>query len=230
MPRSRPKPSNVNRHTVICHLSTPPSPVIDCCTVNCQPSYRHRPRPNLKFGHTILICYLCIGKREQKGAEAFPSFFNMAQDTQIQVVQALVEGLLDGDTFLVEVRVKHTNNFKVFLDADSGLSIDKCIKINRALYKLMEEKALYPNGDFSLEVSSPGIGEPLKLLRQYHKNIGRQVEVQLNDGTQKEGKLVAVTETAIGLEQTEGKGKKAVTATTEWPLEAIKHTKVLISF
>lgn len=154
----------------------------------------------------------------------------MVQDTQIQAVETMVQGLLEGDVFLVEVRVKPTNNFKVFLDADSGLSIEKCIKINRALYKQMEEKAMYPNGDFSLEVSSPGIGEPLKLVRQYHKNLGRSVEVLLNDGTKQEGKLTAVTDTDITLEQLTGKGKKAVMVNTVLPWDAIKQTKVLISF
>jgi ribosome maturation factor RimP len=154
----------------------------------------------------------------------------MVQDTQIQAVETMVQGLLEGDMFLVEVRVKPINNFKVFLDADSGLSIEKCIKINRALYKQMEEKAMYPNGDYSLEVSSPGLGEPLKLLRQYHKNVGRSVEVVLNDGTKYEGKLTAVGDTGITVEVTTGKGKKAVTVNTVLHLDAIKHTKVLISF
>jgi ribosome maturation factor RimP len=154
----------------------------------------------------------------------------MVQDTQIKEVETIVSGLLEGDIFLVSIRIKPTNNFKVFLDADSGLGIEKCIKINRALYKIMEERAMYPDGDFSLEVSSPGIDEPLKLLRQYHKNIGRNVEVILNDGSKKEGKLLEVSETAIVLEQKEGKGKKAVTINTPLEFAGIKQTTVLISF
>jgi ribosome maturation factor RimP len=160
----------------------------------------------------------------------FPSSFTMVQDTQIKEVETIVNGLLEGDVFLVNIKIKPTNNFKVYLDADSGLSIEKCIKINRALYKIMEEKAMYLNGDFSLEVSSPGIDEPLKLLRQYKKNIGRNLEVILNDGAKKEGKLLEVTETTLTLEQHEGKGKKAVTVNTLLEFEAIKQAKVMISF
>ena len=85
------------------------------------------------------------------------------------------------DVFPVEVKVSPGNNIKVFLDADNGLTIDTCTRINRALYKQIEEDALFPNGDFALEVSSPGVDEPLKLHRQYKKNIGRTVEVLLND-------------------------------------------------
>jgi ribosome maturation factor RimP len=154
----------------------------------------------------------------------------MTQDTQIQAVEKLIGPLLFDDIFLVSIKIKPTNNFKIFLDADSGLGIDKCIKINRALYKIMEEMGMYPEGDFSLEVSSPGLDEPLKLLRQYKKNMGRDVEVITNDDARKEGKLTAVTAENITIEYTEGKGKKAIVKTDEIALEAIKQTKVQIKF
>lgn len=63
----------------------------------------------------------------------------MSTETQIETVQKLVQPLLFDDLFLVEIKVKPVNNIKIFLDADSGLGIEKCIKINRALYKVMEE-------------------------------------------------------------------------------------------
>lgn len=154
----------------------------------------------------------------------------MSTETNIETVKRLLEPLLVDDIFLVDIKVKPINNIKIYLDADGGLGIEKCIKINRALYKLMEEMAIYPDGDFSLEVSSPGIDEPLKLYRQYLKNTGRNVEVQLNDGTKKEGKLVSADEAAIAIESTEGKGKKALTQTLSIPFTDIKQTKVLIKF
>ena len=113
----------------------------------------------------------------------------MSTDTAIQTVQNLLQPLLQEDVFLVSVKIKPTNNFKIYIDADGGLPLEKCIKINRALYKQMEEMGLYPDGDFSLEVSSPGIDEPLKLIRQYKKNVGRFVEVIKTDETKIEGKL-----------------------------------------
>lgn len=93
----------------------------------------------------------------------------MTVETQIETVTKLIGPLLVDDIFLVSIKIKPTNNYKIYLDADGGLGIEKCIKINRALYKIMEEMAIHPDGDFSLEVSSPGIDEPLKLLRQYKK-------------------------------------------------------------
>lgn len=170
------------------------------------------------------------GKDQQKGTEAFPSSFIMTQETQIQTVEALVTDLLFDDIFLVSIRIKPTNNIKIFLDADSGLSIEKCIKINRSLYRIMEEKALYPDGNFSLEVSSPGIDEPLKMLRQYKKNIGRNVEVTLTDDTKQEGKLLEVKEDSILIEQHSGKGKKAIIQNREISFPEIKQTIVLIKF
>lgn len=154
----------------------------------------------------------------------------MTQEQTLGTVQKMLETLLEGDVFLVEMKVKPTNNIKIYLDADSGLGIEKCIKINRALYKLIEEAGLYPDGDFSLEVSSPGIDEPLKMHRQYVKNIGRWVDITLNDGSNKEGKLLEVQEDQLTIELTEGKGKKAVTQQLSFPFTDIKQTKVQIKF
>lgn len=174
--------------------------------------------------------YLQRTKNVRKGTEAFPSSFIMTTDTQIQLIEKLLEPLLDGDIFLISIKIKPTNNIKIYLDADNGLGIEKCIRINRALYKIMEEKAIYPGGDFSLEVSSPGIDEPLKILRQYKKNIGRNVEVATNDERKKEGKLTAVTEESIFIEFVTGKGKKAETKEEEIGFDSIRQTTVLIKF
>ena len=154
----------------------------------------------------------------------------MDTDQQIETVQKLLQPLLFDDIFLVDLKVRPVNNIKIFLDADSGLGIEKCIKINRALYKIMDEMGIYPEGDFSLEVSSPGIEEPLKIHRQYVKNIGRSVEVTLNDESRKEGKLTAVNEEDIVIEFTEGKGKKTLDQKLSLPFTDIKTTKVQIKF
>jgi ribosome maturation factor RimP len=123
----------------------------------------------------------------------------MTIETQVQAVERMVEGLLADDPqyFLVEVKIRPTNNVKVFLDGDKGISIEKCISYNRQLYKMLESSDLFPPDDFSLEVSSPGLDEPLKLMRQYYKNIGRKVEVLLKDGVKTEGVLKEVTDQAL---------------------------------
>lgn len=167
-----------------------------------------------------------------EGNGSVPFFYTMNQPTSIQAIEALVEKIIadNSDIFLVSVRIKPTNNIKVFLDADSGLSIDKCIKINRAMYRTIEEEAWYPDGNFSLEVSSPGVDEPLKMLRQYKKNVGRNLEVVFADDTKIEGKLTDAGEAGIQLQYTEGKNKKAVTHTKDIAFSEIKQATVLISF
>ena len=154
----------------------------------------------------------------------------MSREDQIETVQKLLHPLLADDVFLVDIKIKPTNNIKIYLDADSGLAIEKCIKINRALYKVIEEGGYYPDGDFSLEISSPGIDEPLKLYRQYVKNTGRNLEVQMNDGSKHEGKLIAVNEQEIIIEFTEGKNKKAVVKQITIEFSEIKQAIVLIKF
>ncbi len=176
--------------------------------------------------------YLQRKKTELKGTGSFPSVFIITMDSfsLIESVQKFLVPLLNTEEFIVEVKVKPTHNIKVYLDADNGLDIDRCIKINRALYKALEEAAYFPEGDFSLEVSSPGIGEPLKQYRQFVKNTGRDVEVTGNDAQVFTGKLLAVTTEAVTIEITTGKGKKLLVTQQEIPFAEIKHTKVLIKF
>ncbi len=156
----------------------------------------------------------------------------MIIENQVQAIEQLVEGLLaeDSQYFLVEVKIKPTNNVKVFLDGDNGISIEKCIYYNRQLYKKLETSGMFPADDFSLEVSSPGLDEPLKLFRQYRKNVGRKVEVLLKDGIKTDGVLKEVREDGIVVEETRGKNKKKETITHEFPFESIKSTKIQIVF
>lgn len=156
----------------------------------------------------------------------------MATDSQIQQIEQLVEKLLSTETefFCVHVRIKPTNNIKVFIDGDNGITIEKCVQLNRKLYKMIVEELLYTDGEFSLELSSPGVEEPLRMHRQYLKNKGRNVEVVFTDGSKKEGILQEVAEQDIIIEHTEGKGKKAVTQQLVIPFSNIKTTTVQIKF
>lgn len=148
----------------------------------------------------------------------------------IGLVTDKVNELTEGSAlFLVEVKLKPTNNIKVYLDGDQGLNIEACTKINRALYKMIEEAALYPEGDFSLEVSSPGLDEPLRFFRQYTKNIGRTVEVTLIEEDQIHlGVLLEATEAEITLEKKLPKNKGVEKVVI--PFDTIKKTVVQIVF
>jgi len=156
----------------------------------------------------------------------------MQTETQIQAITTMINELLEQHLghFLVEVRIKPTNNVKVFIDGDEGLPLSDIIKYNRALYKRLEESGLFPADDYSLEVSSPGLDEPLKNNRQFKKNIGRFVEVLFNDTTKKEGKLLEVLEEGIVIETEEGKGKKKVVEQETVLFTDIKATKIQVKF
>ena len=160
----------------------------------------------------------------------FPSLFISTMVDPKEKIISLLEPLLEKDMFLVDMRIKPTNNIKIYIDSDEGLSIEKCIRINRALYKQLEEIALFTNGDFSLEISSPGLDEPLKLHRQYVKNKGRKVDITLTEGQIMTGLLMDVNENGVVLKVSEGKGKKAVEKELDILWNNIKQTKVLISF
>lgn len=153
----------------------------------------------------------------------------MAANNPEEKIEALLQPLLEGsDMFLTSIRIKPTNNIKVFLDADSGLDIGKCATVNRKLYHNIEEAGLYPDGDFSLEVSSPGVDEPLHSLRQYKKNIGRTLEITPFEGESVTGILKEVTDDNLKLAI---KGtKKAPPMEKEISLSTVKTAIVQITF
>jgi len=170
-----------------------------------------------------------IAVRRERGRSLL-LLYPMNAEAQIQSLEQRVAALISEDpgVFLVEIRIKPTNNIKVFLDGDQGVSIEKLVQYNRRLYKQLEEEN--PNGDFSLEVSSPGLEEPLKLHRQYLKNMGRYVEVVDQEGKMTEGKMTGVTETGIEVEEIKGKGKKMETVQHTISFDQIKTTKIQIKF
>ena len=156
----------------------------------------------------------------------------MTTSTELEKIEGFIKDFIadSEDLFLVEVKIAPGNKITVLLDGDKGVTIDNCTVINKALYKFIEENEVFGKSNFSLEVSSYGVDRPLQLLRQYKKNIGRKVEVLLNDGTKPEGTLSEVNDQEIKLEQKTGKGNKMTKQTTTILFNQIKHTTVLITF
>jgi ribosome maturation factor RimP len=150
---------------------------------------------------------------------------NIIQDIENHVVELISD---QPALFLVKVRGDVKNNIQVYLDGDNGVTIDQCAKLNRKLYKILEATPGFEEGDFSLEVSSAGLDEPLQTLRQYTKNLGRPVEILLEDGTEKEGVLKEADEVTLVLECTTGKGKKQITEMVQIPVAGIKTTRIKI--
>jgi ribosome maturation factor RimP len=177
--------------------------------------------------------YFCDGtdvRRERDRSLLLLS--TMSMEDQVKALERKVGTLIQDEPgiFLVDIRIKPTNNVKIFIDADKGMNIEKLVQYNRQLYKDLEENNFFAGSDFSLEISSPGLEEPLKLHRQYLKNIGRYVEVLGKDGLKTEGKLISVTETEIVVEEERGKNKKKEVITHIISFDNIKTTKIQIKF
>lgn len=169
----------------------------------------------------------------EKGTKSVPFFYLLMHTEALEAsITDLVNQLLSNDLvyFLVDVSIQPVNNIKIFIDGDQGVSINKCTQWNKVLYKKLEETNWFPNGDFSLEISSPGIDNPLKLHRQYLKNIGKLVEVIEKTGQKTEGLLAKVNNVDLTLHIKEGKGKKAIQKEIIIPFNNIKTTTVQIIF
>ena len=136
-----------------------------------------------------------------------------------EAIIELVEHYIQGtDIFLVEVAVKPGNVIRIHVDRPDGISIDECVRISRHLNEMLDRDV----EDYSLEVSSPGLGTPFKVKQQYDKNTGRKIDVLLSDGTRITGELNSVSEEGIVLKI---KGnEKAI------KFEEIKTSKEIISF
>lgn len=134
--------------------------------------------------------------------------------------------------FIVELSVKPGNKIEILVDRDSGLALEDCLSVSRHVEGNLDREL----EDYSLDVSSPGVGKPLKLKRQYVKNVGRTVNVKRTDGTIVEGILVSSDEEKIVVhtrtkEEVEGKkGKKWVERDEEVAFDTISETKIVISF
>ena len=146
-----------------------------------------------------------------------------------EIVTRLVEDLIaETDCYVVEISVSESKikrKVTVFLDSDTGITIDQCGGFSRVLGNQLEEII---EEAFTLEVSSPGADSPLKFERQYLKNIGRSLKIIRTDQTEVKGKLTEVSDGSVVIEP-EAKKKVKPEAVTI-PLSEIREAKVIISF
>lgn len=132
-----------------------------------------------------------------------------------ELIEKWLEPVLqDPSIFLVEVKVLlGGKRVEVFLDTDTGIGIDQCAAISRQLEKNIEESGLLPE-NYVLEVSSPGMNNPLKVPRQFKKRIGKELDIWTKDGTFTAGTLKQATDNEIVIEKTIKNSKKKKTETT----------------
>ena len=139
--------------------------------------------------------------------------------------------------FLVDIKTSPGKKIQVFVDGDQGITIEKCVELSRYIEHYLDEEGI-AGPDYVLEVSSPGMSNPLKVLRQYKRRIGQEVDVLLLDGQKKHGVLKEADKEKLLLEEqvsASGKKKKgqkieAESKLTEIAFDEIKSTKVSFKF
>ena len=132
---------------------------------------------------------------------------------------------------MVEVvaSAKNLSKITIVIDGDNGVTIDDCSNLSRALSDRLDELDFGSN-HYVLEVTTPGLDHPLKLKRQFQKNIGRGLKVHRKDKTIILGKLVSTTEESVVLNQEVKEGKVMVGKELAIPFNDIEKAFVMVSF
>lgn len=148
-------------------------------------------------------------------------------------VAELLKDALDErpDLFLIDLSVSEANQIRVIIDGDNGVKVEDCIAVSRAIEHNLDRES----EDFSLEVLSAGVSEPLTQMRQYKKNVGRKLKVKTQEQTL-EGLLQEAGEEGVTLTwkarepKPVGKGKVTVQKEAMVPYQDIVEAKVMITF
>lgn len=179
----------------------------------------------------LYICIVIKGLRIMRHAKRASFYKNMTFKSKVQEV--LDAALAEREhLFLIDLSINDANKISVILDGDFGVNLQDCIDVSRAVENNLDRE----EQDFSLEVASAGVSSPLKLVRQFKKNIGRTIKVKAISSEEIEAKLSMADDEKITLEwqarepKKIGKGKETVDKKLEIPYENIKEAIVIISF
>jgi len=160
-----------------------------------------------------------------------PSFYKIMTFKE-KVLELLNDALKEKPTvFLIDLAINEANKITITLDGDTGVILQDCIDISKAIDSNLDRE----EQDFSLEVASAGVSSPLKLIRQYKKNIGRTLKVKTETATI-EAELVSANDEVIELTWSArepkkiGKGKETVVKNQQIPYSEIKEAVVTINF
>ncbi len=171
-------------------------------------------------------------KRNKGRGQRVPSFYSLKR--MHKKVTELLEKALENNPslFLIDMDITPANQIRIIIDGDKGVTVKDCIAVSRAIEHNLDRE----ENDFSLEVSSAGIAQPLFLARQYKKNIGRKLCVKTKEGKKIEGTLVNASEKECELHwktrepKPVGKGKITVEKQAVVPYSEIEEATVKITF
>jgi ribosome maturation factor RimP len=152
---------------------------------------------------------------------------------QKELINQLVEEFIaDNEAFIVDIKVTGDNNITVELDSAEGIDVDLCANLSKFIESRLDREI----EDYELEVGSAGLGMPFKVLKQYEKNLGEEVEVLTKEGKKLSGILKSASEetfTVIITKQVKPEGAKRKITVEEdlvFSYNEVKYTKYLIRF
>jgi len=150
--------------------------------------------------------------------------------TEVQLLDLITPTLEEKKYFVVTLEVRPGNNILIEIDSAYGVKIIDCVSVSKAIENNLDRE----NEDFELQVSSPGLDKPFKVIQQYEKNIGKDVQIQTLENKIEKGKLLSVNNINITVEierkVKEGKKKKTIIENKVFNFNQIKETKIIISF
>jgi ribosome maturation factor RimP len=149
-----------------------------------------------------------------------------------KVNQIITNYLAETSYYLVDLNVSNDNHIGIEIDSFDGVSIDFCVELNKNIESQIDRET----EDYELEVSSAGLTEPFKVLKQYEKNLGNEVEVLTKQGKKLSGILQEANDEhfVLMVEKTEkpegSKRKVTVQENLIFNYSDIKYTKYIIRF
>lgn len=149
-------------------------------------------------------------------------------------VTELLNRALDNNKslFLIDFTITESNKIHIIIDGDEGVTVKDCIDVSREIEHNLDREET----DFSLEVASAGVSEPLVNMRQYIKNLGRKLAVKTQNGEAIEGTLVKADSKEILIQwktrepKPIGKGKVTVQKELVLEYKDIVEAKVMVTF
>jgi len=179
----------------------------------------------------VYICTVIRSKDKNEGTiSPLFSYKKMFKQKVTDLLQEVLEE--ESSLFLISQEIKPGNKIVIVIDGDNGVTLNDCMKVSRHIEHNLDRE----EEDFSLEVYSSGISEGITHIRQYKKNVGRKLEVIIENSSKVEGTLVAADDEKIKLQwkarepKPIGKGKVTVQKEQEIPYENIVKAKVMVTF
>ena len=175
--------------------------------------------------------YICSTIWEEDLTKSSFLFLDMDKLTQLkEVIEKEINAYFEHtDLFLVDIKVLTNGKVEIFADGKSNITIDECVQISRHIHHFLQENNLMTD-NLSLDVSSPGMDEPLKVAQQFQKQLHKKVDVVLKNGLKITGELLSADDKEIVVKETSIIKKKETIEEHTFGFDEIKSVKKHFNF